>query len=59
MQNVSRIGKLTLPQDFVRGELLPDAGGQAEVGGVQVGEYGQGNLGGQVGEVGKLFVVLE
>ena len=38
---------------------MPNAGGQAEVGGVEVGQHGEGDLGREAGEVGKLVFILK
>ena len=44
-----------LPQNVVRGQLLPHTRGQAEVSGVQVLENLQRNLGRKMTEVGELL----
>ena len=40
----------SLPEDLVCGQLLPDARREAEVRRVQVGQHGERDLGGKVGD---------
>jgi len=51
-----RVPAQTLPQDVVVGQARPDAGGQAQVGGVEVLEDLEGELGRHVTQVGEVEV---